>query len=1007
MKNLYISNHTNKLCTLLAEHLKTLHSSPFVPNRFVVPHAGMESWLKFQLSAENGVFANFIFEGLDDILMELWKASGRKGYPASQLHLKFKLFLLLQQDRFKAAFPDIARYYEGDEGRRLQLAQKLADLFDQYQVYRLGELDALASEEPWQAYLWEELKKEKDLVLKIELRNHLLKELEKPEVQARIRELYPQLIFFTQSHFPDFYWEVIMRLEKLVPVSVFALLPSKSNQEYTHPLLTGWGRQAEELRDRLKGNFKWKEDHFEAPNGDTLLEKIQRQILDNRAEIIFTDADFGDRSIEVNGCYTPVREVETLYNYLIDRFDSDPNLKPEEVMVVAPDMDLYAPFVEGIFKNAPKAIPYHIAGVSQLNEHSIFATLRDILEFSKADFTSEKVLGLLEKRRIRTYFGVESSDYLRMQVDNANIRFGWENAMENETVYVGWKYNLERFIMGYAMLTDEELPVKGGITALPFKEAESSNAYDLLRLVEFVERLHTQLEARETNRTLSQWIAFLFEEVLDKMVATDFEDKEELADLHKRLSFLERITESYADEISYEVFLGAIESQLFTEVRTSPFRIGSVRFTSAASARAIPKKVIACLGMNQSEFPRQDHFAGFDLMGMEYKPWDRRRRENDKSLFLDLFTNARQAFYISYLGMDAKDNTELPASIVIDELLDFASMHRVEGARESGAEMMVQHPLHGFSARYQKENKRLFTYLYGNIEPKTWEPVKTETPEQESVDIKQLIKFFDSPLEWYYQKVLEIRFEENDNTVAESEPFDLDALKKHDVKKQLLEAADRDEEALRLQLVKSGMLPLGPLGRTKLRGLQEIVDILKERREQQINNRESRTVTVDLKFERPNLRLTGTIGDVYEQEYIHASFSDITKAKYKTRFMLQHLALSAADEIDSSWGVGVDSNGALKELPKEKDPEAKAKLEELMNIYIAGNKTLLLYHPQAKTAEIADATEWYNSLKSQFTPNNYNYCSAYGMHLLKEGLPIKGNQIELINRMIKLLELQN
>ncbi|MEG1380439.1 MAG: exodeoxyribonuclease V subunit gamma, partial [Bacteroidales bacterium] len=935
-------------------------------------------------------------------------ASGQKGYPASQLHLKFKLFLLLQQDGFKTQFPDIARYYEGDEKRRLQLAEKLADLFDQYQVYRLGEIGTLATEEPWQAYLWEELKKEKELVLKIELRNRLLEELEKPEVQARVKALYPQLIFFTQSHFPDFYWEVIVRLDKLVPVSVFALLPSKSATKYIHPLLTDWGKQAEELRDRLKGDFEWKEEHFEAPNGDTLLGKIQRQILDNCPKSIFTDVDFGDRSIEVNGCYTPVREVETLYNYLVDRFDSDPDLKPEEVMVVAPDMDVYAPFVEGIFKNAPKAIPYHIAGVAQMNEHSIFATLRDILEFSKADFTSEKVLGLLEKRRVRTYFGVEDTDYLRAQVDKANIRFGWENDIENETVYVGWKYNLERFIMGYAMLTDEELPLEEGITAMPFKEAESSNAYDLLRLAEFVERLHTQLEAREAERTLSQWIAFLFEEILDKMVATDFEDKEELADLHKRLSFLERITDSYADEISYEVFLGAIESLLFTEMRTSPFRIGSVRFTSAASARAIPKKVIACLGMNQSEFPRQDHFAGFDLMGMEYKPWDRRKRENDKSLFLDLFTNAQLAFYISYLGMDAKDNTELPASIVIDELLDFASMHRVEGARESGAQIMVQHPLHGFSGRYQKENKRLFTYLYGNIEPKTWQPVKTEMPEPESVDIKQLIKFFDSPLDWYYEKVLEIRFEENDNTVAECEPFDLDGLEQWMVKKQLLEAADQEEEALRLQLVKSGMLPLGPLGRTELRGLQEIVDILKEHREQQINNRESRTVTIDLKFDGPNLRLTGTIGDVYEQEYIHASFSDITKAKYKTRFILQHLALSAADEIESSWGVSVNSKGEMKELPKEKDTEAKAKLEELMNIYIAGNKTLLLYHPQAKTPEIADATEWHNSLKSQFTPGDYNYyCSPYGIHLLKEGLPIKGNQIELINRMIKLLELEN
>ncbi|MEG1587511.1 MAG: exodeoxyribonuclease V subunit gamma, partial [Bacteroidales bacterium] len=618
MQHIYISNQTENLCLELVRVLKTFNTSPFIPLRLIVPHAGMEAWLKFQLSTLNGVFCNFLFQGLDDILTDIWQLTGNNGYAASRLKLKFKLYLLLNDSKFKATFSDIAKYYTNDDCRRLQLAEKLADIFDQYQVYRPDLIEkwnqssysSSQKEEEWECYLWRQLMQDKELVLKIDVYQQILSLMENPEVQSKIKESYPYLIFFTQSHFPDFYWELIKKLDRISNIHIFALLPN-NEKTYKHPLLLDWGTQAQELRNRLYADDSQPIELFvdTTIQPGSLLTNLREQLYGDiyPEGYCFTKGQQQDHSIEVNGCYTPVREVECLYNYLLNLLDNNKELQLDDILVVAPDMDLYAPFIEGVFKNAPKNIPFHLAGIPKPAERSVLSTLQDIMEFSAEDFTSEKVISLLEKKRIREFFSIEDTDYVRCQVNKANIRFGWENKVDNDTVYVGWKYNLDRIVSGYLMLTDQEYDMGNNLTGFPFQDVESSAAADLIYLIDYIETLHAQLEARKEDRTLSEWSNFLFTEIVDKMIATNYDDKEELGVLHKKIGFLERTMLRYQEKISFDVFLETIRSLLFADMQITPFRPGSVRFTSIALARAIPNKVIALLGMNQKEFPRQDN----------------------------------------------------------------------------------------------------------------------------------------------------------------------------------------------------------------------------------------------------------------------------------------------------------------------------------------------------------------------------------------------------------------
>ena len=88
--------------------------------------------------------------------------------------------------------------------------------------------------------------------------------------------------------------------------------------------------------------------------------------------------------------------------------------------------------------------------------------------------------------------------------------------------------------------------------------------------------------------------------------------------------------------------------------------------------RSIPFKVVALLGLNNDKFPRKETAASFNLIGRDKRRrGDRNVKENDKHLFLDTLLSAKDYLYLSYIGQSAKDNTTIPPSVMVDELVDY------------------------------------------------------------------------------------------------------------------------------------------------------------------------------------------------------------------------------------------------------------------------------------------------------------------------------------------------
>ncbi|MBB3331564.1 exodeoxyribonuclease V gamma subunit [Halomonas campaniensis] len=182
--------HGNRLEALRGLAVEWMRRHPLGPlenETILVQSNGISQWLKLALAADESRGGAGIAAALDVTLPArfLWQAYrsvlGEEQVPPvspfDKPRLVWRLMRLLPALLDAPVFAPLARFLEGDDDlrKRHQLAERLADLFDQYQVYRAdwltawaagedvlitarGEARPLAEEQRWQAELWRALR---------------------------------------------------------------------------------------------------------------------------------------------------------------------------------------------------------------------------------------------------------------------------------------------------------------------------------------------------------------------------------------------------------------------------------------------------------------------------------------------------------------------------------------------------------------------------------------------------------------------------------------------------------------------------------------------------------------------------------------------------------------------------------------------------------------------------------------------------------------------------------
>jgi len=877
-------NHMEMLVRGLAEVLVLpVEASPdavLQPDVVLVQSRGMQRWISLQVASINGICVNIEFpfpNAFIDRLCGLVDASFGMAGAYDKQTLVFRIYHLLPDLLAHSVFKPLERYLAHDVSplKRFLLSRKIADTFDQYAVFRPDWLvgweagragtERLPPSHQWQAHLWRALEAQQPGSHRSAIQRKLVERLR--QTDRAWHGLPARIAVFGVSHLPPFHLEVLEALAQRIPVFLFLLNPCRhywadilSDQQMVrlrsrtpgttdngplyfqsgNRLLASLGVQGKQFFDLIQQCEAHSHELFQDNQNDRLLGRIQQDILDlverRRSDEDHTDGGVhADGSLRVHNCHSPMREVEVLYDQLLDMLDHTPNLEPRDILVMAPDIAVYAPFIHAVFGNSAEAtpkIPYSVADQSLLESNSTIETFIQLLDLVDSRMEASRVLSFLTCPGVQSRFGFFESDLqlIHRWVKEAGIRWGWDSADRSrhglpEFRENTWQEGLDRLILGWSMDSRESRLFH---EILPFPSIASGDGEILGRVIAYADAIRESIAQLVTCvDSLKGWQArlnALFERFF-QLGPPEISHAQPLKSTINRLGDIGSRLDEKAT-FSFDIIRQYLKDTLKQTSREAGFMTGGITFCAMLPMRSIPSRIICLLGMNHETFPRENHEPGFNLMAAEPRPGDRSRRNDDRYLFLEALISARDIFYLSYIGQNIQDNSTQAPSVVVDELLEYVA----EGLGVPAEKLVVRHPLHAFSPlyfsglgtqlfTYSAENRKAAEALTTPSETGPFFPEALQPPEDHwrQCDWRDLAVFWIHPIRFLIENRLGVYLKPGADVVEDREIFKLDALDRYMVNQDLLKAlagGSSKQEAYRI-VRGANMLPHGTVGRVQ------------------------------------------------------------------------------------------------------------------------------------------------------------------------------------------------
>jgi exodeoxyribonuclease V gamma subunit len=238
--NIFTSNKLEILAEKLAHLIKTPGSSALAAEIIVIQSTGMARWISLELAKHNSICANIRFPFPNTFLEEIAKnAIPDFRAPASfdPDRMTFKIMKAIPECTQLPGFERLKAYLAEDVShlKQLQLSSKLADIYDQYLVFRpemifrweQGKLgaDEARPEEKWQAQLWRKLVQDEENPHRAKLQRDLINKLKAEP--AQFKNLPKRVFIFGISYLPLFHMEAFVALSQHVELNLFLLNPCR------------------------------------------------------------------------------------------------------------------------------------------------------------------------------------------------------------------------------------------------------------------------------------------------------------------------------------------------------------------------------------------------------------------------------------------------------------------------------------------------------------------------------------------------------------------------------------------------------------------------------------------------------------------------------------------------------------------------------------------------------------------------------------------------------------
>lgn len=1026
MFHIHSSNRLERLAQGYVQSCQDEGLAPLASRHVLVESASLGRWLRNRVCFHDGVVCL-----MDTPLPAAWlwqQARQTLGLPAqddplNRERMQWRIHAVL--DSGHPAWSDpvmkpLRRYLENDATglKRWQLAGRIADVFDRYQYYRPEFISGWSrgdmQEDDWQALIWRHISADIGMH-RVALMQGFIERLDN---ENGVTGLPPRVDLFGFHNLPPLFLRAFEVISRHVAVHFWLLSPTDaywadlvtpremarkrllSPEEYPlwqagNPLLTQWGRQGQVMQDLLLERdqaLAISEEYYEAPQRNSLLGQLQADIheavdQDTTETIEVRDAP-SLPSVRIHRCHSAMRECQVIRDEILRSLEEDTTLQPEDILVMVPEIRRYTPFIEAVFGQGVPRLPFRINDTSRADEQPLGRVFLDLLELPRLRFTRAEVLGLLEVEEIRHRFGLDETAASELAALFDRVQVYWGLSGEDKATRLGlpateentWRHARQRLLAGYA-LGEERL--WEGIAPAPGMSA--GDGAQIAGFFDLLDTLHAWSGRLGGERTPEAWAATLAD-LLDDLFARTSGDTDRLDAIHELVAELGSLQDTSPAPLGLAVIRHWFQQQLESRpAQGATFYSGGITFCGMKPLRGVPFRVIFLMGLQEGAYPRRRMHPEFDRMAQSWRHGDPDPVLEDRYLFLETLLAARQRFVMSYTGRGIRDDSDMPPSVILQELIDYITLrYRLPWPLE------VDHPLQpfslrnypvckdepaimpGFDAWWMTVGKAVHHHRPVEKIP-AWPAFRLEPPGsfRRVVSVDRLTAFLARPLESFLRSRL--RLHRPDETgLADDEPFSLQGLNGWKAGELMLQAWLRREEPAGERIQAQGLLPHGAHAEIALEekhaSLSALMEQVAHLREEQVAN-----IDIDLTLPVPGgdaWQLTGRL----RRYYPGVGLVHVNPGKFKPERLLtlwvEHLCLHAMRGVSLEARLyHPDSNGKVHcwIIPPLTQDVALDFLAALLDAYEAGQHRPLPLHVGAsfKYAEVLLSSDDENRARNE------------------------------------------
>lgn len=746
MRHTVVADELTPLVDRFAAVLADPLADPMVAEWVAVPSPDSRGWLALELArrlgtggagATDGVAANIAFHRPNDLLRTLVAADdAHRGategaVPTDDPDPWHPGSLMCTVLSVAAVDPDLAGRAGAPGGVATpSWAQRIADRFDRYQLWRPQMVRAWASgkdvdahgapltrSQHWQPELWRAVRR---VVATDSLPERLPELLEACVTGELPLELPERLSIFGFTNLPGGpgFLEVLDTLAVHREVHLFLLDPSPETSRVAagssgdlptrrddrravaadrshHPLTAAWGRSSRETAfvvaragreaaapvDILSGG-----DLADDPP-PSLLAALQRDIRAN----VRSDGSFrvaaDDRSVQIHRCPGPARQVEVLRDALVHLCADDPTLTEEDVLVLCPDPERFGPYLRSILTvplttsdvGAADAPPtFRVSLVQGASDgDDVFAAFTHLLELVGSPVDAEALLAFCDLPVVADRFGLDPSsmEVIAGWVAAHHVRWGLDPVhrarfdVPGHIVSNTWQRAVDALLTGAAMTPG------GGLTfgdVLPDVTATGATS-TVGAFADLVARLSAMSGQSAVDRSVAEWIDVLLG-WLDTLAGDDPGQLRGHEALTRRLTRMRARAAAapVATEpvtVSYAAMIRHLVAGLGHHGRGVGSVRGGVTVAPMGAQRWVPHRVIAVLGLDERTLGSAAD-DGDDLTLVDPRVGDLDRRGDAWQSLLEAILAARDHLVITTTGTDLATGAAVPEPVLLGELRD-------------------------------------------------------------------------------------------------------------------------------------------------------------------------------------------------------------------------------------------------------------------------------------------------------------------------------------------------